>query len=85
MDIVQVISVVGALLILVPFAAIQFGRLTTSSLTYQMMNLFGSGTLTVIAVLHQEYGFILLEGAWALVSLWGAASVLRGRHPSSTH
>jgi hypothetical protein len=77
----QLISIAGALLILLPFAANQFGRLNTSSLAYQLMNLFGSATLAAIAVIERQYGFILLEGVWALVSLWGLLAIVRGRQP----
>ncbi len=80
---IQFISVVGALFILIPFAANQFGRLNTSSFVYQLMNLLGSGTLAAIALAEQQVGFILLEGIWALVSLWGVLTVLRGREAKS--
>jgi hypothetical protein len=80
----QLISIVGALLILLPFAANQFGRLNASSLAYQLMNLLGSGTLAVIAVIERQYGFLLLEGTWALVSLWGLIAVWRGK-PITPH
>ena len=73
---IQAISIAGAVLILVPFAASQFGKLTTTSLTYQVMNLIGSAALTAVAVLESQYGFILLEGTWALVSAAGLARVL---------
>lgn len=75
---VQVFSVIGALLILLAFAANQFGRLDTSNLSYQVANFVGSGILTVVAVIEARLGFILLEGTWALVSLWGIVKVLRG-------
>ena len=78
---VQVFSVVGALLILLAFAANQFGRLDTSNLSYQVANFVGSGILTVVAVIEVQLGFILLEGTWALVSLWGTVKVLRGEGP----
>jgi hypothetical protein len=75
---VQVFSVIGALLLLLAFAANQVGRLETSNLSYQVANFAGSGILTVVAVIEARLGFILLEGTWALVSLWGIVTVLRG-------
>ena len=82
---IQVISVVGALLILIPFAANQFNRLNRDSAAYQLMNLAGSGTLAVVAVIERQYGFLLLEGTWALVSLWGLISVWRSRSAGRRH
>ncbi len=73
----QVASVLGALLILTPFAAVQFGRLAPSSVAYQALNLLGSGILAAIALHDRQYGFLLLEGTWAVVSLWGLLKVLR--------
>lgn len=75
----QAVSVFGALLVLGGFTANQFGRTDASSLAYQLVNLVGSGVLTLVAVIEVQWGFILLEGTWALVSLWGAFSVLRGK------
>lgn len=74
----QAISVVGALAILVAYAANQFGFTNTANLPYQVANFVGSAVLTVVAVIEFQLGFILLEGVWALVSLWGIVSILRG-------
>lgn len=72
----QIIGLLGAFLILIPFAASQLERLETSSKTYQTLNLVGAVILTTIAGLERQYGFILLEGVWALMSLVGLRRVL---------
>ena len=74
---VQAVSIAGAILILLPFSASQFGKMATTSLAYQLMNLIGSAALTTVAVIESQYGFILLEGTWAVVSAAGLARVLR--------
>ena len=76
---IQAIQVAGSLLILTAFVASQKGRLTTTSLPYLLLNLIGSAVLAVLAALHHEYGFLLLEGVWAIVSAAGLFAVLRGR------
>jgi len=74
---IQAVSIAGAILILLPFAASQFGKLATTSLSYQLMNLIGSAALTAVAAIESQYGFILLEGTWAIVSAAGLVRVLR--------
>ena len=78
---IQAISILGALAILIAYAANQFGWTDASNLRYQLANLLGSGILTVIAVIEVQFGFILLEGAWTLMSLWGIVQILRGKPP----
>jgi hypothetical protein len=84
--VLQVISVLGALAILGAFAANLFGWIQPSNLWYLVANFLGSAVLTVVAVVDQQLGFILLEGTWALVSLWGIFAALRGRQaPPGVH
>ena len=76
---IQIISLSGALLILLPFAASQLNRMPVRSTPYQLLNLIGSAALTGVAIIDRQYGFILLEGVWALVSMYGLVSVARER------
>ena len=78
---IQAISILGALAIIIAYAANQFGWTDASNLRYQLANLVGSGMLTVVAVIEVQLGFILLEGAWALMSMWGIVQIFRGKPP----
>lgn len=75
----QVLSIVGALAVLGAFAADQLGWVTPGRLSYTLANFAGAALLTVVAVVDRQVGFILLQGAWTLISLWGTVAILRGR------
>jgi hypothetical protein len=81
----QIVSVLGALAILGAYVANQFRVIGLSNMSYSVMNFIGSTVLTVIAVIEVQWGFILLEAVWALVSLWGIITLLRGRTPRGAH
>ena len=66
---IQIVSVLGSLLVLLAYVANQFGWLRATGLGYAFANIAGSGILAVIAALEEQWGFLLLEGAWASVSL----------------
>lgn len=82
----QAIQLLGSLLILVPFVLTQLRRLTTVALGYLLPNLVGSVILAVDAGLGNQWGFLLLESVWAVVSLGGLLRVVRGGdvRPSAT-
>lgn len=82
MTFVDFVEIAGSLLILSAFAASQRGVLDIRSRLYLTLNVFGSAVLAVIAFLHQSWGFLLLEGTWAVVSAISLAATLR-REPSS--
>lgn len=67
----QLVQIVGSLLILVPFSLSQTGRLGSRSRSYLLLNLAGSLILAADAAATSQWGFLLLEGAWAIVSAIG--------------
>jgi hypothetical protein len=78
----QLVQVVGAVLILIAFAAAQFGAMDQRSRTYLALNFIGSVTLAVLAWHERQWGFLLLETVWGAVSLWGLCVTLRRARPS---
>ncbi len=76
------IQITASMLILVPFVLGQTGRLTPSSRTYLLLNLVGSTVLAIDAGQGHQWGFLLLEGVWAIVSAVSLVRVLRGADES---
>jgi hypothetical protein len=81
----QAVQVVGALAILLGFALAQAGRLDVRSTPYLTLNFVGSAVLAVLAYHERQWGFLLLEGVWAIVSLWGFYARRRGTPVAPVH
>jgi hypothetical protein len=80
----QLLQVVGALLILAAYTAAQLQRLDQHSYSYLLLNLVGSAILAVLAAMDRQWGFLLLEGVWALVSTAGLLKRARDDHSVRT-
>lgn len=81
----QIIQILGALCVLAGFVLTQFRILNAASLPYQALNFIGGSVLAFFAIHERQFGFILLEGVWALVALWGLISILRDRPAPPAH
>lgn len=81
----QVIQIAGALAVLVAFTLAQRGVLDQRSHAYLALNVAGSAVLAVEGYVSQQWGFVLLEGAWFVVSVAGLLGRARGRAPVAAH
>ncbi len=81
----QWLQILGALMVLAGFAGAQFRVLHPQSYPYLILNLIGSAILALLAYEEQQWGFLLLEGVWALVSLWGMLGGTRSNGSATGH
>ena len=77
------IQIGGAILILIAYVGTQLGVLRPDAVSYLVLNLVGSAVLAADAWWGRQWGFMLLEGVWAVVSLGGLMAALRGSRGSS--
>ncbi len=77
----QIVSLAGAAMILAAFAAQQAGRWKPADRAYLVLNFAGSAILAYFAVRAGNLGLIVLESAWALISLWSLSRALLARSP----
>ena len=74
----QVVQVIGAVAILAAFVAAQAGVFDVRSWSYLWLNFLGALVLGIVAWHERQYGFLLLEGVWTIVSAWGLVARARG-------
>ena len=67
----QLIAGLGAALVLAGYLALQRGWLAREDRLYNALNFLGAALLTWVALEDRRWGFIVLEGAWALLSVPG--------------
>jgi hypothetical protein len=59
----------GAGLLLAAYALASAGRVRSEGRAFQLLNLFGSGALTVNSGYHQAWPSALLNAAWIVIGL----------------
>ena len=80
----QIVSVIGAGLILGAYVANQRAWTGPESALYNVANLVGALLLGWVAVVDRRMGFILLEGVWAIVTVPPLLRSLRSRTNTPT-
>ena len=77
--VMQVISVAGALMVLLAYGLNLAGTWRELDAGYLALNIVGSLLLGIVAIEDRRVGFVLLEFAWAGIALVGVARSLRAR------
>lgn len=67
----QYAQIAGAILVLLGYVLSQLGRIDTDSNRYLLVNFVGSIFLASAALWGSQWGFLVLNGTWAVVSLIG--------------
>lgn len=73
---------IGALLVLAAFALTQRGTIAVNSVFSLTLNAVGAAILAVLALAGSQWGFLALEGTWAIVSVAGLIHAARA-HPGA--
>ena len=69
----------GVLQILAAYFLNITGHLKTASLPFIGLNLLGAAMACLASVMIAYWPFVLLEGIWALVSLWALVGYIKQR------
>lgn len=67
----QLIALIGAISVLSAYLGIQRKWMRPEDRNYHILNFAGASMLAYVAILDQRWGFILLEGVWALAAVPG--------------
>ena len=73
----QVISLIGALMVLTAYSGQHIRKLQPDHLAYILLNLTGSLILAVVAYRLRQIGLTVVEVSWALISGAAFARYLR--------
>ncbi len=73
------IGIAGTVMVLGGFLLLQAGRISGTSISYQLINLFGSGGVLVSLLGKFNMSVFVLELTWMLISVYGIARTLKAQ------
>jgi len=76
MNLTDWLGTIGVLQILLAYFLNVIGRVSSKSLAFILLNLIGASMACFASVLLKYWPFIVLEGVWALVSLYSFINYL---------
>ncbi len=75
-------GIAGMICILAGFLLIQTHKVTADSLLYDVLNFVGSALLVIYGLAGKAWPFVILNGVFALYSLYDIVKDLQGTHTS---
>jgi hypothetical protein len=77
----EILQWAAAIVVLIAFGLSQWGVWSVRSYRYLWFNFVGGAGLSAAAALSHQWGFVVLEGVWAVVAGWGISARMRGLEP----
>ncbi|MGZ3865965.1 MAG: CBU_0592 family membrane protein [Bacteroidia bacterium] len=71
MSFADIINTLGASLILIAFFLLMLKKMTATSYSYLLLNIIGAGLTCYGAYMIGSMPFVVLEGVWCLVAVFG--------------
>jgi hypothetical protein len=79
----QVLSIIGAALVLGAFGLLQTGRMHTEQVSYQLANVVGPALLATAAIMTEAWAFVVLNVVWGVFAAFKLAEIARARHETA--
>ncbi|HUM97211.1 MAG TPA: hypothetical protein PK275_05100 [Chitinophagaceae bacterium] len=71
MSLSDIIGIFGVALILIAYFLNVIGKLTSDNKIFITLNILGSGIACLASYMIKYWPFVILEGTWFLVSIYG--------------
>jgi paired small multidrug resistance pump len=80
----DLVGLLGTVIVVGSYFMLQSGRLSGTSLSYQWLNIAGSGCILVSLAGGFNVAVALLQCTWIAISVYGIVRGVRARHRGST-
>lgn len=81
----DIVGLLGSVLVVASYFLLQSGRLSGTALTYQSLNILGSGGILVSLFGGFNLSVALLQCTWIAISLYGIVRGVRSRSRKAIH
>lgn len=79
----DLIGTVGVLLIVVAYGLLQLDKLSSSAISFSLLNAAGAGLIMVSLLFNFNLSAFMMEFFWFVISLFGAFRRMKSRAPAT--